>query len=128
MADLHPVTNALPGTTARGDTSGLGADATELHALAVAIPVAAEADLGTTADLTTAGGHTATGAIAATYDDLAAARTSVNTLRTDVEAALDDIDADVATAVTEVEARLDDIEAKVDALLAKLRTAAVIAA
>jgi len=54
--------------------------------------------LGTTTNLT---------AIAATYADLAAARTSVDTLKTDVEA------------------RLDVIEAKVDALIAALKTAGV---
>jgi hypothetical protein len=62
VADLHPVTNALPGTTARGDTSGLGAAATELNALAAAIPAAAIADV---AGTTPAGG---TGATAGAYD------------------------------------------------------------
>jgi predicted RecA/RadA family phage recombinase len=61
---------------------------------------AAVANLGTTSDMT---------AIAATYADLAAARTSVNTLRTDAEA------------------RLDAIEAKLDALLTSLRAAGLIA-
>ncbi len=59
-------------------------------------PAAAITALGTTANLT---------AIAATYADLAAARTSVNTLRTDTEA------------------RLDAIESKLDALIAALKTA-----
>lgn len=56
--------------------------------------------LGNTVDLT---------AIAASYVDLAAARTSVNTLRTDSEA------------------RLAAIEAKVDVIIAALKTAGVIA-
>lgn len=56
--------------------------------------------LGDTTDLT---------AIAASYADLAAARESVNTLRTDAEA------------------RLVAIEAKVDAIIAALKTAGVIA-
>jgi predicted RecA/RadA family phage recombinase len=58
------------------------------------------AALGTTTNLT---------AIAASYADLAAARVSVNTLRTDVEA------------------RLDAIEAKVDALIAALKAANLMA-
>jgi hypothetical protein len=62
MADLHPVTNVLPGTVARGDTSGLAAAATELNALAGAIPIAAVADV---AGTTPAGG---TGATAGAYD------------------------------------------------------------
>lgn len=59
-------------------------------------PAAVIAALGTTSNLT---------AIAGSYADLAAARTSVNTL------------------ATETEARLDAIEAKVDALIAALKTA-----
>mgnify|MGYP000852727548 CR=1 FL=1 len=58
------------------------------------------ATLGTTTNLT---------AISATYADLPAARTSVNTLK------------------TEVEARLDTIEAKVDELNTKLQDAGIIA-
>jgi predicted RecA/RadA family phage recombinase len=59
------------------------------------------AALGTTTALT---------AIAASYADLAAARTSVNTLRTDAEA------------------RLDAIEAKIDAVIASLVAAGIMAA
>lgn len=59
------------------------------------------AALGTTTNLT---------AIGATFADLPAARTAVNTLRTDAEA------------------RLDAIEAKVDALIASLQTAGTLAA
>lgn len=58
------------------------------------------AALGTTTDLT---------AIAATFSDLAAARTAVNTLK------------------TETETRLDTIEAKVDAILAALKAAGLMA-
>lgn len=58
------------------------------------------AALGTTTNLT---------AIAASYADLAAARTSVNTLRTDTEA------------------RLDAIDAKVDAVIASLKAASLMA-
>lgn len=54
------------------------------------------AALGTTTDLTAIGGS---------FADLAAARTAVNTLK------------------TEVETRLDAIEAKVDAVIAALKTA-----
>ena len=61
---------------------------------------AAVANMGTTTNMT---------AIAGSYADLAAARTSVNTLRTDAEA------------------RLDAIEAKLDALLGSLRAAGLIA-
>jgi len=56
--------------------------------------------LGVTTDLT---------AISASYADLAAARTSVNALK------------------GEVETRLDNIEAKIDDLIAKLKTAGIIA-
>lgn len=117
----------IEGAIARGDTSELASDAAELIDLASGLPVAAEADLDGT-DLTTPPSHTPTGAIAATYADLPAARTSVNTLRTDVEAALDELDDNVQLAVSEAEARLDDIEATVNSLLAKLRTAGVVTA
>lgn len=59
---LHPLTDVLPGATARGDTSGIAADATELSALAGALPTAAVADI---AGTTPAGG---TGATAGAYD------------------------------------------------------------
>lgn len=61
-------------------------------------PAAVVAALGTTTDLT---------AIAASYADLAAARTSVNTLK------------------GEVEVRLDAIEAKIDAVIASLKAASM---
>lgn len=63
-------------------------------------PSAYVAPLGATTNLT---------AIAASYADLAAARTSVNTLRTDAEA------------------RLDAIEGKVDAIIAALIAAGMMA-
>jgi hypothetical protein len=59
---VHPLTDVMPGTTARGDTSGLASAATELNALAGAIPQAAVADV---AGTTPAGG---TGATAGAYD------------------------------------------------------------
>jgi len=117
------------------------------------VPDAAIADLGATADLSAivahtspaaVVAHTASGAIDAVFDDLADARGNVDALRTDVEAALDEIDAtldtlqsDAEVAFDEVdatlvalradtEARLDDIEAKVDEILAMLRTVAII--
>lgn len=56
--------------------------------------------LGVTSDLT---------AISATFADLAASRTAVNTLK------------------TETETRLDTIEAKIDSLIAKLKMAGLVA-
>lgn len=95
-------------------------------AISTSVPDTAIPDLGSTADLTAVTAHTAATAIAAEYADLAAARTSVNTLRTDLEAALDEVDARDTTLRAEVEARLDAIEAKVDAVLAMARTIGLI--
>jgi hypothetical protein len=86
------------------------------------------ADIKPTSNMTAITAHTAATAIAATYDDLAAARTSVNTLRTDVEAALDEHDDGLTTLRAEAEARLDAIETKLDAILAALASSGVIAA
>ena len=86
------------------------------------------ADIKPTANLTAITAHTATTAIAAAYADLAAARTSVNALRTDVETALGQDDATLTTLRAETEARLDAIETKLDAILAALASSGVIAA
>jgi hypothetical protein len=123
---VHPLTDVMPGTEARGDTSALAADSTELLALAANLPVAAVASLGATANLTAITAHTATSAIAATYADLAAARTSVDALRTDAETALGEHDAALTTLRAEAEARLDAVEATLDALLAGLRTGGIV--
>lgn len=72
-----------------------------VDALRIADPAANVPALGTTTNLS---------AISASYADLAAARTSVNTLK------------------GEVEARLDDIEAKVDAVIAALVAAGLMEA
>lgn len=80
-----------------------------------------------TADTTAPTAHTATTAIAGTYADETAARASVNTLRTDVEAALSEHDDALSTLQTEVEARLDAIESKLDAVLDVLLAAGVTA-
>jgi hypothetical protein len=97
--------------------------------ISTSVPVAAVADLGATADLAlNPGAHTPTEAIDAVYGDLAAARTSVNALRTNVEIALVQHDNDLDNLATDVEARLDAIEAKVDLILARLRTAAILTA
>jgi hypothetical protein len=78
-------------------------------AISTSVPDTAIASLGAQTD------HTATTAIAATYADLAAARTSVNTLRTDVETALGEHDTEI-----------DVLATKVDAILAMLRTVGII--
>lgn len=78
-------------------------------AISTEVPATAIADTGAIAN------HTAATAIAATYDDLPAARTSVNTLRTDHETALGELD-------TAIEALSD----KIDAILAMLRTVGII--
>jgi hypothetical protein len=122
---VHPVTNPMPGTEGRGDTSALAADAAELLTLAGALPVAAVPNIAGT-NTTDPTAHTATTAIAATYDDLAGARTSVNTLRTNVETALGQLDTAVGTLQDEVEVRLDAIETKLNALLAGLRTGGIV--
>lgn len=74
-----------------------------LHELDLAKLSATQAEtvavLGTTTNLT---------AIGASFADLAAARTAVNTLK------------------TEVETRLDAIEAKIDALITSLKTAEIL--
>ncbi len=102
-----------------------GAVAPEVAALAAAIPTAAVANIaGTNTTAPTA--HTALAAIAGVYADLAAARTSVNTLAGEVEVALDLVDSNESTLRTEVEARLDGIETKLNALLAELRTAGIV--
>lgn len=95
-------------------------------AISTEVPATAIPSLGSTANMTAVTAHTAATAIAATYADLPAARTSVNTLRTDVEAALDHHDTALTTLRAEAEARLDAIEAKVDAVLAMLRTVHII--
>lgn len=95
-------------------------------AISTSVPDVAIADLGATSDLTAITAHTASTAIAGTYADLAAARTSVDALRTDLEAALDEVDTRDTTLRSEVEARLDAIEAKVDAVLAMARTIGLI--
>src|SRR5258708_29410252 len=59
-------------------------------------------DIKPTVNTTAPTAHTATTAIAATYADEAAARASVNTLRTNVETALGQLDTTVATLQTEV--------------------------
>lgn len=74
--------------------------AAQINALPI-VEQAHVAALGTTTDLS---------AIAAEFADLAAARTAVNTL------------------ATEVEARLDAVEAKIDAVIAALEAANVLAA
>src|SRR3954468_22834807 len=63
-------------------------------AISTAVPDSAIASLGAQAD------HTATTAIAGAYADLPAARTSVNTLRTNVETALGELDTRVETIAT----------------------------
>jgi hypothetical protein len=78
-------------------------------AISTSVPDAAIASLGAQAD------HTATTAIAATYDDLPAARTSVNTLRTNIETALGQHDTEI-----------DVLASKIDAILAMLRTVGII--
>lgn len=80
-------------------------------AISTEVPADAIADTGVIAN------HTAAGAIAAVYADLAAARTSVNTLRTDHETALGELDTAIET--------LSD---KIDAILAMLRTVGIIEA
>lgn len=89
---------------------------------------AAIADIKPTSNMTAITAHTATTAIAATYADLPAARTSVNALRTNVETALGEHDTALTTLRSEAEARLDAIETKLDAILAALADAGVIAA
>lgn len=78
-------------------------------AISTEVPATAIADTGAIAN------HTAAAAIAATYADLAAARTSVNTLRTEHETALGELDTAIET--------LSD---KIDAILAMLRTVGII--
>lgn len=102
-----------------------GAVAPEVAALAAAIPTAAVADIAG-ANMTAITAHTAATAIAASYADLPAARTSVNTLRTEVETALSAHDTALTTLRSEAEARLDAIEAKIVALLGELRTAGIV--
>lgn len=102
-----------------------GAVDPEVAALAAAIPVAAVADISGT-NMTAITAHTDLTAIAASYADLAAARTSVNSLRGEVETALDLHDTGLTTLRSEAEARLDAIEAKINALLAELRTAGIV--
>jgi hypothetical protein len=77
--------------------------------ISTSVPDVAIASLGAQAD------HTATTAIAATYADLAAARTSVNALRTNVETALGEHDTEI-----------DVLASKIDAILAMLRTVGII--
>lgn len=84
-------------------------------------------DIKPTVNLTAITAHTASAAIAGAYADEAAARTSVNALRTDIEAALDEIDARDTTLRAETEARLDAIETKVDALIDLLLAAGITA-
>lgn len=122
---VHPVTNAMPGTEGRGDTSALEPDAPELLSLAAGLPIAAVPDISGT-NTTDPTAHTATTAIAASYADLPAARTSVNTLRTNVETALGELDTAVGTLRDETETRLDGIETKLNALLAGLRTGGIV--
>ena len=78
-------------------------------AISTEVPATAIASTGVMAN------HTAATAIAAEYADLPAARTSVNTLRTEHETALGELD-------TAVEALSD----KIDAILAMLRTVGII--
>lgn len=105
--------------------SSVGGISQEIIDLAAAIPTAAVADIsGTNTTAITA--HTALTAIAASYADLAAARTSVNSLRGEVETALALHDTGLTTLRSEVETRLDNIETKLNDLLAKLRTAGVV--
>lgn len=106
--------------TGIGSPDGLGYDlkskvdeliaaANTTAAISGAVPATAIASTGVIAN------HTAATAIAAEYADLAAARTSVNTLRTDNETALGELD-------TAIEALSD----KIDAILAMLRTVGII--
>jgi hypothetical protein len=144
----------IEGSVGRGDTSALTSDAPELIALAGQIPTADPGDIGTSTDLPAVDAHdattplvhhTATSAIAGSYADLAAARTSVNTLRTEVENALahtdtflDDFRTELEAVLTAFEAnvqaivdgaedRLDTIESKFDELIGGFRDAAIIA-
>jgi len=84
------------------------------------------ANLGVTANLTAITAHAAATAVGAVFDDLAAARTAVNTLRTDIEVALTANDSRDTTLRSETEARLDAIEAKLDALLTSLRAGTIL--
>lgn len=80
-----------------------------------------------TSNTTAPTAHTALSAIAGTYADETAARTSVNTLRGEVETALALHDTDLTTLQTEAEARLDAIETKLDAVIALLLSAGITA-
>jgi hypothetical protein len=91
VSDLHPVTNPLPGAVGRGDTSGLAASATELNALAAAVPAAAIADV---AGTTPAGG---TGATAGAYDT-AAHRDALIATVAEIKAQLNTLLAELRTA------------------------------
>lgn len=84
-------------------------------------------DIKPTVNMTAITAHTALTAIAGTYADEAAARASVNTLRTDAEAALTAHDTALTTLRSEAEARLDAIETKLDAVIAVLLAAGVTA-
>ena len=81
-----------------------------------------------TVNMTAITAHTAATAIAGVYADLAAARTSVNALRTNQEAALDLLDTGLDTLRSDAEARLDAIETKLDLIISKLTTAGVFVA
>lgn len=131
---MPPIADLAPSGTFSAD--GLGYDYKSKIDELVAAANAAEmfqqqedpGDIKPTDDLTAPTAHTATTAIAAEYADLPAARTSVNALRTDVEAALDELDGGLSTLQTEVEDRLDDIETKLDAVIDLLLAAGITAA
>ncbi|MGV0984974.1 MAG: hypothetical protein ACOYB2_10495 [Limnohabitans sp.] len=78
-----------------------------------------------TANMTAITAHTQATAVGAVFADLAAARTAVNTLRTDVETALSLTDGSITTLRSDAEARLDAIETKIDLIISKLTTAGV---
>lgn len=113
IRSTHPGAVIRAERGAHGYTGGVSADSLSDPA-GTSAPV-----LGQAANVTAIGTTTSTtalSAIAGSYADLAAARTSVNTLRGEVE-----------TARGVIESRLDTVEGKIDAIISALRASGLMA-